>query len=48
VIQPGYSRPWQEGDPAGVVEQYLVYPSGNRLVLLTGAAVYALEVPKME
>jgi len=48
VIRPGYSRPWQEGDPAGVVQQYLVHPAGNQLVLLTGAAVYALEVPKIE
>jgi hypothetical protein len=48
VIRPGYSRPWQEGDPAGVVQQYLVYPGGNQLVLLTGAAVYAVEVPKKE
>jgi hypothetical protein len=46
VIRPGYSRPWQEGDPAGVVQQYLVHPGGNQLVLLTGAAVYAIEMPR--
>jgi hypothetical protein len=48
VIRPAYSRPWQEGDPAGVVQQYLVYPGGNQLVLLTGEAVYAVETPKKE
>jgi hypothetical protein len=48
VIRPAYSRPWQEGDPAGVVQQYLIYPGGNQLVLLTGAAVYAVEVPRKE
>jgi hypothetical protein len=47
VIRPGYSRPWQEGDPAGVVRQYLVHPGGNQLVLLTGEAVYPVEVPRM-
>jgi hypothetical protein len=46
VIRPAYSRPWQEGDPAGVVQQYLVYPGGNQLVLLTRAALYAVDVPK--
>jgi hypothetical protein len=48
VIRPGYSRPWQEGDPAGVVQQYLVHPGGNQLLLLTGAALYAVQVPKMQ
>jgi hypothetical protein len=48
VIRPGYSRPWQEGDPSGVVQQYLVHPGGNQLLLLTGEAVYALEPPKNE
>jgi hypothetical protein len=46
IITPAYSRPWQEGDPAGVVQRYLVYPGGHQLVLLTDAAVYAVEVPK--
>jgi hypothetical protein len=46
VIRAAYSRPWQDGDAAGVVQQYLVYPGGNQLVLLTGAAVYAVEVPR--
>ena len=46
IIQPKSSRPWQDGDLAGDVQQYLVHPGGNRLVLLTKAAVYALELPK--
>jgi hypothetical protein len=40
------SRPWQDGDPDGTAQQYLVHPDGNRIVLLTTAAVYILEVPK--
>ena len=46
VIQDGGSRPWQEGDGAGNVQQYLVHPGGNRLVLLTRTAIHAIEVPK--
>jgi hypothetical protein len=47
VIQEAGSRPWQEGDPdgAGNVRQYLVHPAGNRIVLLTPPAVYAVELP---
>ena len=48
VIQEAGSRPWQEGDTdgPGPVQQYLVYPGGNQVVLLTATALYAVEVPK--
>ena len=34
-------------DLRGGVQQYLVHPGGNQVVLLTAAAVYAIEVPQM-
>jgi len=32
--------------PAQSVQQYLVHPDGNQLVMLTQFAVYAIELPK--
>ncbi len=46
VIQEAVTRPWQEGDPAGFVQQYLVYPGGHQLIMMTNEAIYAVEIPK--
>jgi hypothetical protein len=45
----GMTRPWQDGDPDGVngVQQYLVHPGGSQIVMLTGAGIYSVTLPKL-
>lgn len=45
VVGEAGSRPWQPGDPAGNVQQYLVHPAGNWMVLMTTGSIYAIELP---